>query len=1111
MPGVLFGQSDFSIGESLIKAKKLPEIATEHGYPAVALCDTMTVSGLIQFTQACKKAEVKPIIGVRLRIVDDPTLREKKVKNPAWYPKLFVLKEAGLKAIYRLLTRANDDDRFYMHARLGWSDFFEVIESVEEGALAFATGDVLSTLRADNARHIVRRVSCALGASQTFCELVPVGTPVYDKQNRLAIELAEDLGCETLLTWPALYNEGQADSLDVLNALGRNVKIDATWANKPWTRDQHPRSFKELIEIAAAAKKRIATRYPELDQGLRWPNAVKAQNNLAAAVEYEWAKADVCLPKMAPDEHAAVVEQCKLGWKERFAKPVFGHQPDKSDLAERYKPRLQYELRVLKDLGFSGYFLLVQEIVKWSKDNGIRVGPGRGSVGGSLVAYLMGITDIDPIRFDLLFERFINPSRIDLPDADLDFMSNRRHEVFEFISRRWGEENVAGITNYTELGSASAIRDVGRTFDMDPRDLSCSKLVPEEHGQPVSLEEACAQVGEIETFAKTRPEVWRHALALEGVMRSLGQHAAGIVAAAEPLVERAVVERRKGSRTINWDKRVCEDQGLVKIDVLGLSTLDLIEEALSHIKERHGKTPDLTGLPLDDPKVMDAFGRGDTVGVFQFESGGMRKLLKDLAQSERLTFNDVTAATALYRPGPMDSGMLESYVARKNGLEEVSYDFPEMEEPLADTYGVVVYQEQVMKLAQVLAGFSLPEADKLRKAMGKKDKDLMVGFKEQWIKGCVDTVGMKESKADDLFEQIAAFAGYGFNKSHAAEYSLISYQSMWLKVYYPVEFYAASLTILKENKLAGLIADAEKRKIVVQPPDINISTHRFEVLNDTTLAIPFNRCKGISDNTTNAILAARKDGSFADVDDFLARVEKRKCNKRHQDVLRRVGAFARIDEDELPALHPDRLKDQIELMPGLMNRLVVAERLCAHDRATKRELMKVVQEYQDKAGDAPAPMIQLGKAPKFMVITDCPTWAEEQSMKISVGKTFGPVSEALSTNGLSRADGYFTCLSKVVKEGKFVSDQHIKDFGPILMKEVALLKPPVIVLLGSAAARYFVKDLKGGLNDHAGKVQFDVTMDASLVLGINPLQVAFDEGKQAILDDVFSKVAEMVL
>lgn len=355
--------------------------------------------------------------------------------------------------------------------------------------------------------------------------------------------------------------------------------------------------------------------------------------------------------------------------------------------------------------------------------------------GGSLVAYLLGITDVDPIRFNLMFERFINPERLDLPDADLDFASEKRHLVIEYLTNKYGADRVAGISNYSTLASASAVRDTGRVFGLSGLELSPTKLVPAEHGQSATLTEAARQVPEIDQFRENYPTIWKHALKFEGVLRSFGKHAAGIVVAGEPLVERAVVETRSDQSVVNWDKRVVEDMGLVKMDILGLSTLDVLEIAKSNIKERHGKTIDYLKLSLDDPRVMDAFGRGDTTGVFQFESSGMKKLLRDLAKGGALTFDDVTAATALYRPGPMDSGLMDDYVQIKQGNRDVTYDHPNLENALRDTYGVIIYQEQTMRVAVDLCGFTNTEADHLRKAMGKKDKDKMAKMKDQFVDG----------------------------------------------------------------------------------------------------------------------------------------------------------------------------------------------------------------------------------------------------------------------------------------------------------------------------------------------------------------------------------------
>ena len=568
-----------------------------------------------------------------------------------------------------------------------------------------------------------------------------------------------------------------------------------------------------------------------------------------------------CLPKMADDEFLSLVNGCKAGWRERFSQEVWGHQPTADELATTYKERLAFELGVLRKMNFSGYFLLVQEIVNWAKDNGVRVGPGRGSVGGSLVAYLMGITDVDPIRFGLLFERFINPDRTDLPDADLDFESGKRHMVVDYIINRWGRENVAGIVNFSTLGPASALRDTARMHELDPWEYACSKQMEKEHGVSLSLEESAERVPDIGKFKAERPVIWDHAIRLEGANRTLSQHAAGVIVAGEPVTNRAVVRMHKEEDSlpvVQWDKTKVEDFGLIKLDILGLSTLDLIGLALDYILERHGKKINILTLPLDDQRVLQAFGRGETKGVFQFEGGGMTKLLKDMALGGTLTFNDLCAATALFRPGPLDAGLCDRYVQVRQGASHAYYDHPLLEECLSETFGIITYQEQVMKLCRVLCGFTPGEADGVRKAIGKKDAEKMAEYAVRFVDGAV-TSGMEKHKAENLWETILGFAGYAFNKSHSAEYSLISWVTMWLKVYYPAEFFAAAMTVIdKEEKLAGLVLDARARGLQVLPPDLNISSNRIEIEGDDKLYAPFQAIKGISSNVAASILKLRE-------------------------------------------------------------------------------------------------------------------------------------------------------------------------------------------------------------------------------------------------------------
>ena len=1108
---MLAARSHFSLGEAIFDVADLVKAAVEMKQPAVALIDTMSVNGLMDLTTAATKAGIKPIIGCRLRLVENLTWRKTKDDKkapPEYFVTWYVLSEAGLRALYRLLTIANDDDHFYGNARLGFADLYDALASVTADDVAIASSDVLSVSGAAHAAEILQRSRDILSASSVYLTLSPIDTPLFDTLNQRAIELARELGLPTLVTYPTLYPAAGADAQEILQAVSRNVKISDPWHWSPFIRDFSPKSDAQLVGLVKKAIGNLKERRGVMDAADWFKQGIANQKTLIDRVAYLWAKQAPSLPIMAPDENAALVAACKKGWAERFGKEVFGHRPSEAELRDVYMPRLKYELQVLRDLKFAGYFLLVQDVVMAAKSRGIAVGPGRGSVGGSLVAYLMGITETDPIRFNLMFERFINPERNDLPDADLDFESTRRHEVIQYLVDKYGTARVAGISNYTMLGGASAIRDVSRTCGLEERDYGCSKLVPKVHGQPVGLEEAADQVAEISQFAEKHTTIWSFCRELEGKMRSYGRHAAGIVVGGCDLVERAVIERRSDEPTVNWDKNTVELQGLVKMDILGLETLGILELAKAYVWKRHGKRVDLGSIPLDDPKILDNFAKGWTTGIFQFESPGMKRLLRDLGADGTLTFEDAVAATALYRPGPMDSGMMESYVRRKQGTELVAYEHPNMEPILASTYGVMVYQEQVMKVSQALAGFSGAKADKLRKAMGKKLPEEMAKFREDFVNGCCDVAGMTEDEATELFDKIEVFAGYGFNRSHSVEYTLISYQSMWMKTYWPVEFYAACLSLMKDEKLPGLLKDMAVSGIEVLPPDINHSTDQFEILTDTKLLIPFSRVKGIGANTVAAILEARKVGPFTSVDDLEKRVEKRRCNVAHRDKLRRVGAFASIDPAELPAKHPDRVKDQIELMPGLVSDTVPIGRPMVVETMTKAKLISLIARYQEAEPGLVKPC--LGKTPRFMVVFDAPSIGEERAGQMTMAESFQSVSEALADAGLKRADGYWTALTKRPKAGKQVEPDEIKAFAPVLAEEINILKPPVILLLGSAAARHFIKDLKGNIIEHAGKVVYDKELDANLVVGFSPGMIYHDPDKQEVMNALFHMIAEMI-
>lgn len=1116
MHSALAVRTDFSLGESILTTKALPELASEKGITVMAMTDTMSITGMIDFTVRCGKEDIKPIIGVRLTMTDDPFWRpdkekkEKKKDMPQTYSvTLFALSENGMKAIFRLLTLGNAEPRFYYVPKLGWQDLYEELEELGTDDIAMHLGDERSALAHPDIENLADNLQQR--CPNLFVPLVPVDTPYYGRMNEIACDLIELQGLDPIVIRPALYSEGDADSQEVMNGMVTRATIDDPWFRSRHNRDMHLMDLKEMVDKMGTSMRHLN------DRGLsgyadKFTKGLRNTDKLVDMVKYKWEKAEVSLPIMAPDEYIAVATECQKGFKERFSEEVFGHKPTQQELKNEYLPRLKYELSVLKRLNFSGYFLLVQDIVRHAKENDILVGPGRGSVGGSLVAYLMGITDCDPIRFDLMFERFINPDRLDLPDADLDFMSTRRHEVIEYLVNKYGKKRVAGVSNFGTLASASAIRNVGRTTGIPEREYAISKLVPKKHGNPLPLKDCATDVPEIEAFAAKFPGIWPIMETLEGKIRNFASHAAGIVVSGCDIVERAVIEERKDSSVVCWDKRIVEDQGFVKVDILGLSTLDIIGESLNYIQERHGKKIDINRIPLDDEEVLRNFAEGRTTGIFQFESGGMRHLLKELGYNGMVDFEDITAATALYRPGPMESGMMDSFYKRKQGEEVIEYDHPLMEPVLEKTFGVIVYQEQVMKISQVIAGYNGAEADKLRKIMGKKLPEEMAKERGKFVDGCVATIACQKDWAGRLFDKIEGFAGYGFNRSHSIEYTLISYQAMWLKINYPVEFYAASLTLMDQDKLTGLIRDAKQYGINVGMPNINHSTNRFEIVSDDELVIPFQRIKGISDKTGHAILEARGACPFTSKADFTARVNKRSCNTRAQGFLDDIGAFASVEPSSLSATDPARIKHQIDLLPGLISANVPIGHVMENAPVDREAIDMLVQEYRGDLKTNGMPIKPFfGKKADFMIIADGPNNPEDINGVMGSSQNTYCVDQAIDAANLEMKQVYWTSLIKRPKEGTQLTMDEIDMWKEYLYREIEILKPPVIVLLGSTTTRHFLPDFKGKASDQAGMIVYNKAFDTNLVVAFSPGEIYHAPEKQENMNAAFAAVKDLLI
>ena len=1111
-------RTHFSVGESVLTPEKAVEEAVAIGQSVVAITDTMSVTGMIDFSTRARKADIRPLIGTRLRLTDAPEWRPEKGEKKKHMPRVYYLTvyprtEAGMKAIYRLLTLANSEDRFYYVSKLGFADLYKELDTLDPGDLVVVYGDEQSVLEHPQIHEIAGRIDRLV--DHRFAALMPVNTPYHGRCNLVARELCDAGLAKPLVLRPVLYGiEDYPAVLDIIGGVMDNASITDGWFKMRFAQNLKPLKPSDMTEEVKAAALHLSKRGVGLsDAVVLFREGLRNTEELVSLIGFEWTKQPVSLPVMAPDEFSAVISECKKGWAERFSAQVFGHAPSREELEKVYKPRLKYELEILRKLDFSGYFLLVQDIVRYAKSNDILVGPGRGSVGGSLVAYLMGITECDPIRFELLFERFINPERIDLPDADLDFMSERRHEVVEYLVMKYGEKRVAGVSNFGTLQAASAIRDIAKVVNIPSQDASVSKFTPKLHGANVPLPECAAKVPEIGKFAEKYDVAWDIMVRLEGTIRNFSQHAAGIVVGGVDLEERAVIERRKEGSVVCWDKRMVEEQGLVKVDILGLRTLDLIALTLGYIRERHGKRVDLSRIPLDDPKVLDNFAKARTTGIFQFESSGMRSLLRKIAASGIITFEDITAATALYRPGPMESGMMDSFHLRKSGMESVNYDHPLMEPILKTTFGVIVYQEQVMQISRVIAGYSGAEADKLRKIMGKKLPEEMRKERSKFVEGCVATIQCNDEWAGALFDKIEGFAGYGFNRSHSIEYTLISYQAMWLKTNFPVEFYAAGLTLMDTDKLPGLIADAEAFGVEIDMPDINLSTDRFEILTDTRVIIPFQRIKGVSEKTAEAILTARKAGAFKNKADFVSRVERRRCNISHQDKLDRVGAFARIEPGQRPAKDPSRTPDQIELIPGLISAHVQVQRDMNTCKLTREAIADNVSAYTTRyglSGEHPDGLVlppSFPKTPRFMVVLDSPDRNDEGNGVIYGS---GTITEALEAANTDRSDAFITAMIRRPKVGGRITQPELDRYRSYLDRELEILKPPLVVLLGTNAVRGFFPDFKGKVSDAAGKVIYDRDRDMNFVIGFNPGEIWHDPSKQDLLNKVFQVAAEII-
>src|SRR5690349_8740891 len=882
--------SAYSLLKGSIKIAKLAELAKADRQPALALTDTDNMFGALEFSDKMAGAGIQPIVGLELAVDFgdlDPNARNAQTTAPSRIV-LLAARERGYRSLMRLNSRAFLETPVHQspHIKLDW------LENESEDVIALTggpDGPISLALGADQPALAAARCDrmASLFGDRLYVELQRHGVERERRAETALIDLAYARGLPLVATnEPYFAGNDDYEAHDALLCIAGGRLIAETERDQ-LTPDHRfktraemavlfadiPEALASTVEIAERCAFRPMTRKPILPYF-----------TVGAAAS----------PDAAAVEAAELKRQAEEGLAERLS--VHGLSQDTTEAT--YRDRLAFELDVITRMKYAGYFLIVSDFIKWAKAHGIPVGPGRGSGAGSLVAWALTITDLDPIRFGLLFERFLNPERVSMPDFDIDFCQERRGEVIDYVQKRYGRDQVAQIITFGTLQARGVLRDVGRVLQMPYGQVDkLTKLVPQNPAAPVTLAAAIAGEPKLQAFRDEDPVVARAfdiAQRLEGLTRHASTHAAGIVIADRPLSELVPLYRdpKSDMPVTQFNMKWVEPAGLVKFDFLGLKTLTVLDVAVKLLKKR-GIHVDLATLPLDDAPSYQMLARGDVVGVFQVESQGMRRALVDMRPDR---FEDIIALVALYRPGPMAN--IPTYCARKHGDEESEYLHPLLEPILKETFGVIIYQEQVMQIAQVMAGYSLGEADLLRRAMGKKIRAEMDKQTDIFVAGAIKN-GVPKAQAEMIFELLAKFADYGFNKSHAAAYALVSYHTAYMKAHYPVEFIAASMTLDLNNtdKLSEFRSEAQRLGIKVEPPNINRSGPTFEV-GEKTIYYALAALKGVGIQAIEQIIEERtRRGLFTSLADFAARVNPRAINKRIIESLAAAGAFDTLESN----------------------------------------------------------------------------------------------------------------------------------------------------------------------------------------------------------------------
>jgi len=887
-----------SVLDGLTKIHDLVDKVKELGMEAAAVTDHGTMSGILDYYKTAKKAGIKPIIGIETYVATRSRFdRDPGKDKQRFHLTVLAMNNMGFHNLMKLSTRANLEGMYYK-PRID----HELLEELNEGLIVLsgcASGEIGVALKEDDydrAREIAKWYKSIFG-DRYYLELQDHGHPksnthwdVQAKINEGLIKLSKELDIEMVVTCDGHYlTHEYQDAHEILLCVGTGSYLS----------DEKRMSLKDF-ELHLTDPRDIIDHWGE-----EFPEVIRNTKKIADRCDVEIELGRILIPKYPlPDgenEHSYLLRLTYQGLLQRY-NGASKEEAEKLDpdeiipkLSDEVRERAKMELGVMGNMGYEGYFLIVQDFINWGKSQGIVFGPGRGSAAGSIIAYALNITDLDPLKYGLLFERFLNPDRISMPDIDVDIQDTRRDEVIEYCAKKYGEDHVSNIATFGKMFGRMAVRDVARVLEVPYAESDrLAKLVPPpSQGRHIPLSVSIKEDADLRNEYENNPtakEVLDYAIQLEGTIRSHGVHACGVVIAPDTLVNYIPLEMaQKGVVATQFPMGEVEELGLLKMDFLGLSNLTIINNAMRIIRKAYKKEINLSELPLDDKKTYELFQRGDTTGVFQLESAGMKRYLRGLKPT---TFEDIIAMVALYRPGPMQ--FIDSFIRRKHGEEEITYLHSGMKNSLKNTYGILVYQEQFMQISKEWCGFTGGQADTLRKAVGKKKIDLMKKVKPEFVEGAVKVGGATKEIAETFWTQLEEFANYCFNKSHAACYGLIAYWTAYLKAHYPDAFMAALMTSDHDDtdRLAIEITECKHMGISVLSPDVNESFVEFAVVpNENKIRFGMSAVKGVGVGAVEEVLRAREDGPFASVEDFARRVSTSKFNRKAWESLIKSGAF----------------------------------------------------------------------------------------------------------------------------------------------------------------------------------------------------------------------------